>query len=163
MRTLHQSRIDRRRAQRCDLPRVPCGARFEGLDVCERESQVKEIGKFLIDAETAEAFAEWLHTLVQERRKRHADADEEVAKSAIYEARFGKVVDLAKQLARKYGPLEGLPMQYMASATWEMFINGDGWFSEMDIDQYFEADDDWQEVWETAYMDEINTMKGEKS
>lgn len=100
-----------------------------------------------------------LNQEVKAEEGRRAEADEELSKSAIYEQRYGKLTGLARDWARKNGNIEGMPAYALAAATWDLFTTGEGWYSEMDVDHYFEGDDDWQEMWETAYIDECNTMK----
>lgn len=108
----------------------------------------------LTEAQVA-AFLRRLDRDVRKEALRLAKEQEEESKAAVYEARFGKLIGLAREWARKYGKLEGLPSMYMAEATWNAFTSGDAWFSEMDVDHYFEGDADWQEAWETAYIDAV--------
>lgn len=98
---------------------------------------------------------------VKAEESRLAAIDSEAQASAAYEERYEKLTSLARQWARKNGHIEGMPDHYLATATWEAFTSGDGWFSEMDVDHYFSGDDDWQESWETAYIAECGIIASE--
>jgi hypothetical protein len=104
------------------------------------------------------AFRRLLDAEVHAEEMRQGMADRERAESALYEQRYEKLTGLAREWARKNGNIEGMPAHLMAGATWEAFTCGEGWFSEMDVDEYFSGDDDWQESWETAYMDELSRL-----
>lgn len=125
---------------------------------------ISKIGDLLIDTETATAFAEWLHELVQERRKAIASTEAMAEKDKIEDERYNKMTKLAAQWARKNGVIEGMPAAFMAAATWEAFISSEGWFSPLDVDDHFEprGNADYQDEWESAYIAELHQMEWER-
>lgn len=118
-----------------------------------------KLGDLYIDDEKAAALFEWLDTLVNQRRRRLALAEEERARESRDEEWYNKLQSLAREWARKNGVMEGMPAYAMAEATWQVFTSSEGWFSPLDVHEYFQPEgDEWQEAWENAYVDEVETM-----
>lgn len=118
-----------------------------------------KLGELLVDDEKMFAFVEWLEELVEARRKRQAHVQEEIEKDETDARRCERLIELAKQWARKNGHIDGMPAAAMARATWETFQEGDGWFSEMDVDYSSSGDAEWRQVWEDAYINEITEIR----
>jgi hypothetical protein len=116
-----------------------------------------------LELNTAQAAALYriLNREAKEEERRQELADYGLQQVALYNERYEKLTALAREWARKNGNIEGMPAYQMATATWETFTAGDGWYSEMDVDDRFSADEKdetWEESWTTAYMDELSRM-----
>lgn len=115
-----------------------------------------ELGKLLLDDETAAAFTEWLQGLVEQRRRGQQDAEDKKAKDAQDEVWYKQLTAIAEKLATRQGPIVDMDSweQAMAAcASWEP--TGD--YFEMDDD--FEMDDQWRQVWYGAYSRRIDDLR----
>ena len=111
-----------------------------------------------LTAAQASAFVDWLERRVREEQRRQEKEREAEALDELHGRWYEKLVSLAQQTARLNGPIEGLKAEYAATATWEAFVAGEGWFSSFDVDEYFEATAEYQETWEIAYTEEVRKL-----
>lgn len=118
-----------------------------------------------LTVDQAGAFYRLLNREVAAEEMRLAQDDMETAKAELFNRRYEKVCDLARQTARVNGVVEGLGASYVAQAAWSAFIANEGWFSTFDVDDYWSERDDpeFQEGWELAYVEEVELLKKEQS
>lgn len=109
-----------------------------------------ELGKLLLDDETALAFAEWLHRLVLERRYALQKVADEKAKDEWDERCYEKLTAIASGIAARHGLLEDMDPWEQAKAACASWETQAGYF---DVDEHFQMDADWREFWVDAYVD----------
>ena len=114
-----------------------------------------ELGKLLLDEETAAAFAEWLQALVDQRRREQQKIENEKARAAQDDAWYTKLTAIAEEYATRQGPIECMDAWEQAKAACASWEKEAGYF---DVDEYFVMDDDWREAWNNAYSGRIDDM-----
>lgn len=115
-----------------------------------------ELGKLLLDDETAAAFAEWLHGLVEGRRRAQQHIADELARDERDSAWHGRLTAIAVGYAERHGPLEDMDAWEQAKAACASWEAQAGYF---DVDEYFQMDDDWRETWREAYSYRIEELR----
>ena len=114
-----------------------------------------KLGELILDDETAEAFASWLHCLAQKQRLERRKAKEAKEQDEREEAWSEKLVVIVQSIADRHGSLEDMDSWEQAKAACASWENQAGHF---DVDEYFTMDDDWRELWHNTYSNRIREI-----
>lgn len=115
-----------------------------------------ELGKLILDDETALAFSVWLDGLVRERRRDEQRLANEEEQDQLASQRADKLVEIARAVADEQGPIPGMLPVHQAGAAYASWFDSAGY---ADVDEHFEPDDSDQELWEQAYANRLDELR----
>lgn len=109
-----------------------------------------------------QALRRWLDGLVaaQEREDHSRRFEAEIAQTE--ESYAERLTLLATLTAQMHGPIEGLCARFASEAAWQSFSCSESFFCPYDVDDHFEPNDEWREIWDNAYMNTIRKLKGKE-
>jgi hypothetical protein len=116
-----------------------------------------KLGELLIDDEAALALRAWLDELVEQQRRNQAKVEADEAENALNDQRYDKLIAIAREWATKHGPIEWMDTYAQAEAAYTSWEQGAG---HLDVDEYFQLDSEWRESWITAYVSQVEGMRG---
>lgn len=103
----------------------------------------QKLGDIELTNMQVEAFRRWLDLMEfdheNERRQAEIDKRHEDFKRRCDE----KLIELAVYTARRIGLVQGVTLDALASATWDDFLNFNGFYCRLDVDEYFDPESDY--------------------
>lgn len=121
--------------------------------------QYVKLGDLDLTFAQSNALFDLLNERVAATARAAAQVELDRAASATYDKRYERVRELARETAAQHRALPGVSAVKLAELNWDLFCSGDGWFSYMDVDEYFDpsADpfDTFESGWVNAYVEAL--------
>lgn len=92
------------------------------------------------------------------------DIEQEIALERAEEERNNRYYEALARIARDTARRDGLTTFWrrgQAQASWETFCASESYHSPLDVDEYWQPDEDWYQTWELNYDSELEAMKRE--